>query len=272
MITSITRPREWVFVILQVLAIGTLLFALTQDYSIMNWAVGLLGYTAVFGLGITVTFHRLLAHRSYGVWKPIEYLFSLFANLGCTGSSVGWVFVHRAHHAFTDKDGDPHSPVVYGPIGAITGKYGKKFEEFNGKWLVRDIVNDPVHRFFHDYHHALIIGFPLLMAALGPTWFIFGWAVPIALNTIVSRLSNWIDHEPRFGHKDFPSEDAAHNVWWWSIPSFGEGWHNNHHVFPADYRFGHGWQYDPGKWVINTLKFFGLAWDVRPDTDWRRAA
>jgi len=273
---NLLRPKESVLVTLQIIAIAITLAILTTDHShsLMAWTLSLLGYAAVFGLGITVTFHRLLAHRSYGLWKPLEYLFALFANLGCTGSSVGWVFVHRAHHAFSDKEGDPHSPVVYGPLGAITGQYGQKFEEFGGKWMVRDIINDPVHRFYHDYHHALVIGYPLLLLAIfGLDTLAFAWAVPVTLNTLVSRLSNWIDHEPLFGRKDFDSKDQAHNVWWWSLVSFGEGWHNNHHAHPADYRFGYGWQFDPGKYVINGLKAVGLAWDVRQvGDDWRKVA
>ncbi len=264
------RPKEAFLVFLQLVALCVTLFALVTDHNPWHWLIGLLGYSAIFGLGITVTYHRLMAHRSYGIIKPLEYLFALFANLGCTGSSVGWVFVHRAHHAFTDKEGDPHSPIVYGPFGAITGQYGGKFD----KWLVRDVINDPVHRFYHDYHHALLVAFPLALWLLfGSTGFIFGWAVPVFLNTFVSRMSNWIDHEPAFGVKTTPTEDYAHNVWWWSLVSFGEGWHNNHHAFPANYRFGWGWQFDPGKYVINALKFVGLAWDVRSnDTDWRKTS
>lgn len=267
MLKNLLRPKEQVFIALQVLAIMTFVFALFSERSFTSWAFGILGYTAIFGLGITVTFHRLLAHRSYRLWKPLEYLFSLFANIGCTGSSVGWVFVHRAHHLHTDREGDPHSPVVYGPLGAMIGQYGSGFDKF----MVRDIINDPFHRFMHDYHHAIIIGYPILMALLGPQFFIFGWAVPVALNTIVSRGSNWIDHEPRFGTKSFETTDEAHNVWWWSIPSFGEGWHNNHHAFPGSYSFGHGYQYDPGKWFIRGLMKIGLATESAGGVDWRRS-
>jgi stearoyl-CoA desaturase (delta-9 desaturase) len=270
MFKNLLRPKEGFLVFLQLLALCTTVFALFTDHNLSHWAVAALGYTALFGIGITVTFHRLLAHRSYGLARPLEYLFSLFANLGCTGSSVGWVFVHRAHHAYTDKEGDPHSPVVYGPWGAITGQYGGAFD----KWLVRDIINDPVHRFFHDYHHALLVALPVLATLLfGSTGFIFAWAVPVFLNTAVSRLSNWIDHEPAFGKKTFQTDDAAHNVWWWSLVSFGEGWHNNHHARPGSYRFGIGSQFDPGKYFINALKAVGLAWDARPnDAEWRKRA
>ena len=268
MFKSIFRPKETVLISLQALAIVGAITAIFGNFSLAYWGFGILGYALIFGLGITVTFHRLLAHRSYRLIKPLEYLFSLFANLGCTGSSVGWVFVHRAHHMHTDTTGDPHSPVVYGRWGAIAGQYGGAFD----KWVVRDIINDPVHRFFHDYHHLLLVIFPISLALLfGLPGLLFGWAVPVTLNTLVSRLSNWIDHEPKLGYKTFESTNAAHNVWWWSLVSFGEGWHNNHHAFPANYRFGIGYQYDPGKWVINALKTLRLATDSQQAADWRKS-
>jgi stearoyl-CoA desaturase (delta-9 desaturase) len=56
------------------------------------------------------------------------------------------------------------------------------------------------------------------------------------------------------------TKDSSHNVWWWSYLTFGEGWHNNHHARPGDYRIGkEWWQFDPGKYVINTLMMFRLA-------------
>lgn len=256
MLKSVLRPKEAFLVSMQLLALIGTIAAIVIGFPLGWWAVGLAGYTAMFGLGITVTFHRLLAHRSYAIWKPLEYLFALFANLGCTGSSVGWVFVHRAHHKNSDHLGDPHSPIVYGPWGAMTGQYGAEFD----KWTVRDLIEDPVHRFYHDYHHALLLAVPILsFLAFGLPGLLFIWAVPVFLNTAVSRMSNWIDHEESFGVKPFKTNDYSHNVWWWSLISFGEGWHNNHHAFPGNYRFGRGLQYDPGKWFINALMALGLA-------------
>jgi stearoyl-CoA desaturase (delta-9 desaturase) len=81
------------------------------------------------------------------------------------------------------------------------------------------------------------------------------------MNTIASRFSNWIDHTSLFGYKEVDNNyDQSHNVWWWSYLTFGEGWHNNHHLYPGDYRIGRKWyQFDPGKYVINLLMLTGLA-------------
>ena len=254
-IKTVTRPNERFLVLLQASSFLIFCWALFQSYGLGWWALGVFGYFLIFCLGITITFHRLMAHRSYTLWKPLEYLFSFFANLGCTGSSVGWIFVHRAHHKYSDKPGDPHSPIVHGRIGAMIGQYGQAFD----KWQVRDIIADPVHRFYHNYHLLILTCVPLLLYFIKFELFIFLFAVPVFLNAAASRMSNWIDHEPIFGVKTNHSPDYAHNVWWWSLLTFGEGWHNNHHAFPWNYKFGLKWyEIDMGKYIIQLLHFFGL--------------
>jgi len=250
-------PREWFFILMQLVSAGVFVWALTTTVSWSNWLLALFGYFLITCLGITVTFHRLLTHKSYRLWKPLEYLFSFFGNLGCTGSSVGWVFVHREHHKFADKPGDPHSPVVLGPIGAFVGNYGGKFN----KWSVKDIINDPVHRFMHEYYMPIVLLVVAVLVAIDPIIAVFLYIIPVFFNTLASRLSNWIDHSPMFGTRVATDHrDQSHNVWWWSYLTFGEGWHYNHHTTPGSWKIGkEWWQFDPGRYVIQILIFLGLA-------------
>jgi fatty-acid desaturase len=249
-------PKEWFFVVMQILSAIITVYALFYHSDMTLWFISLLGYFLITCLGITVTFHRLLAHKSFQLTKSLEYLFSFFGNLGCTGSSIGWVFVHRTHHIYADKPGDPHSPVVLGPTGAFIGDYGGKFN----KWMVKDIVSDPVHRFMHKYYILLIVSTCLLISLFDMMLAIHLFWIPIFLNTMASRLSNWIDHSPLFGSKPYKNNDQSHNVWWWSLLTFGEGWHNNHHKFPGDYRIGRKWhQFDIGRYVIDFLMIIHLA-------------
>ncbi len=250
-------PREWFFIAMQLLGAAAFVYALFNSAGAEYWLLSLLGYTFITCLGITVTFHRLLTHRSYKVWKPIEYFFSFLGNLGCTGSSVGWVFVHRMHHIYADKPGDPHSPVTLGPVGAIVGDYSSRFN----KWAVREIINDPIHRFMHEWYIAMVLIVAAIAYAVSFETLIYFFLIPIFFNTIASRFSNWIDHDPRFGvRENRKHNDQSHNVWWWAYLTFGEGWHNNHHLHPGDYRIGRKWyQFDPGRYVIELLMFLGLA-------------
>jgi len=254
-------PREWFFVLMQIISAAVTVWAICNPAGINYWLLALFGYFLITCLGITVTFHRLLTHKSYKLSKPLEYLFSFLGNIGCTGSSVGWVFVHRTHHRYADKPGDPHSPVTLGPLGAFIGDYSGKFN----KWDVRDIINDPVHRFMHEYYLLLVLLTPLLLYTIDPMLAVYFFFIPVFLNTMASRLSNWIDHTPLFGRKISKNKnDQSHNVWWWSLLTFGEGWHNNHHLYPGDYRIGRKWwEFDPGKYVINFLILLGLAKNER---------
>jgi len=249
-------PREWFFILFQLLGAIAFLYAIIAFHEIEYWFLSLFGYFLITCLGITVTFHRLLAHKSYSLYKSLEYLFSFFGNLGCTGSSVGWVFVHRTHHKFTDVAGDPHSPVVLGPLGAIIGDYSAKFD----KWKVKDIIADPVHRLMHEYYMLIVTAVALLLIAIDPVIAIHLFFIPVFLNTVASRMSNWIDHDSKFGVRELNTKDSSHNVWWWSYLTFGEGWHNNHHARPWDYQIGKRWyQFDPGRYVIEFLILCKLA-------------
>src|SRR5688572_725327 len=72
----------------------------------------LAGTYILFGFGITIGFHRLLTHRAFQTYKPVEYLFAILGSMGLQGSVLDWVADHRKHHAHTDQEGDPHSPHV----------------------------------------------------------------------------------------------------------------------------------------------------------------
>jgi fatty-acid desaturase len=249
-------PREWFFIVMQLAAAVAFGWAVWNGSELSWWLWSLFGYFLITCLGITVTFHRLLTHKSYQLWKPLEYLFSFFGNIGCTGSSVGWVFVHKEHHRYADRAGDPHSPVTLGPVGAFVGDYGTEFD----KWLVKEIVSDRFHQTIHKYYIPVVLGFTALMFAFGTMVAVHLFLIPVFFNTLASRFSNWIDHDPKFGYRVHETKDASHNVWWWSLLTFGEGWHNNHHARPGDYQIGkHWWQFDPGRYVIELLMLVGLA-------------
>lgn len=256
MLTEKFYPREWFFIAMQLASLVGFAYAVYNLHSLSYWMLSLFGYFLITCLGITVTFHRLLTHKSYKLTKPLEYLFSFFGNLGCTGSSVGWVFVHKAHHLHADKPGDPHSPVILGPIGAFVGDYSTNFD----KWLVKEVVFDPFHRFIHKFYILVVLAVCGLLFAYDTMIGLHLFLIPVFFNTLASRLSNWVDHDPRFGKRVYKTSDASHNVWWWSLLTFGEGWHNNHHAQPGNFKIGQKWyQIDLGRYVIEFLLLVGLA-------------
>lgn len=253
---NIFYPKEWFFVIMQVISFFVTAWALVYHLNLNYWILSLFGYFIISCLGITMTFHRLLTHRSYQLVKPLEYIFTFFGNLGCTGSSVAWVIVHKKHHKHADKHGDPHSPIIHGPWGAFVGDYTGKFN----KWSVKNLIKDPVHRFMHEYYIGIVLATVLILGMIDNLILIHLFFIPVFFNTVASRLSNWIDHSEYFGKRSYNTFDHSRNVWWWALFTFGEGWHNNHHRFPGDYKIGRSWyEIDIGKYVIDFFIIIGLA-------------
>ena len=96
----------------------------------------------------------------------------------------------------------------------------------------------------------------LVIYLFDPLLSVYLFFIPVFLNTVASRLSNWVDHTPVFGRKVSNNKnDQSHNVWWWALLTFGEGWHNNHHLHPGDYRIGKKWwEIDIGGLIIKLIK------------------
>jgi stearoyl-CoA desaturase (delta-9 desaturase) len=228
-------------------------------------------------LGITGGFHRLLTHRSFRTFKPVEYAFAILGSLAVEGPVITWVADHRKHHAHADEDGDPHSP--HGHRGALRGLLHAHFGWFfseegraeHGRYA-RDLVEDRGMRAISRAFPALVLVSLALPALLG--WVVDGfrwqgalagllWGgfVRIFLLHHVTWSINSVCHF--FGRRRFATDDQSTNVFWLALPSLGESWHHNHHTFPRSAAHGlRWWEVDVTALVIRTLKKVGLAWDV----------
>jgi stearoyl-CoA desaturase (delta-9 desaturase) len=231
-------------------------------------------------IGITVGFHRLLTHRSFQTYKPVEYLFAALGSLAVEGPVIGWVSDHRRHHAHADAEGDPHSPHGHGDgfAGTLHGLWhahlGWLFDhptaEGAGKYAP-DLLEDRGMRVIHKLFVPLValglvipflLGWGLTGELVGGLTALF-WAglVRIFLVHHVTFSINSICHF--FGRRRFATDDESTNVFWLAIPSFGESWHHNHHAFPRSALHGlRWWEVDPGGWVIRVMRRLGLAWNV----------
>jgi stearoyl-CoA desaturase (delta-9 desaturase) len=235
---------------------------------------------AVSTMGITVGFHRLLTHRAFQTYRPIEYLFAAFGSMAVEGPVIGWVSDHRRHHAHADAEGDPHSPHGHGEgfAGTIRGLWhahlGWLFDHPTAAWAERyapDLVEDRGMRVMHRLFGPLVVGGLVTPFLLG--WGLSGeivggltalfWAglVRIFLVHHVTFSINSICHF--FGRRRFQTTDQSTNVFWLALLSFGESWHHNHHAFPRSALHGlRWWELDPGGWLIRLMERVGLAWNV----------
>jgi stearoyl-CoA desaturase (delta-9 desaturase) len=243
------------------------------------------------GLGVTVGFHRMLTHRSF---KTSPFLRGFLAALGSAaieGPVIAWVADHRKHHAFSDRDGDPHSPHVGhapGVRGALAGLFhahvGWLFihthrgsRERYAPDLLADPVIDRINRTFLlwaavglaiPFGLGLAIGHTIKSGLTGMLW---GGLVRMLVVHHVTYSINSLCH--CFGRRPFATDDESRNLAWLSPFTFGEAWHNNHHAFPTSAIHGlRRWQFDPSGYLILALERVGLVWDVVKVSPERQAA
>jgi stearoyl-CoA desaturase (delta-9 desaturase) len=233
--------------------------------------------------GITVGFHRHLTHGAFKANRPLRLALAVAGSLAVEGPPTEWVADHRRHHAFTDREGDPHSPWRYGTSvraltkGLLYAHCGWFFntEVTNKARFAPDLVADRgirvVDRLFLPLF-AVSLLLPALIGGLATgswtgalTGFFWAGLVRMALLHHVTWSVNSICHV--VGERPFNSKDKATNFWPLAILSFGESWHNSHHADPTGARHGvlRG-QIDPGARLIWIFERLGWAYDVHwPD-------
>ncbi|NBS92374.1 MAG: acyl-CoA desaturase [Betaproteobacteria bacterium] len=216
----------------------------------------LIGYFLYGCLGIVVTYHRNLTHKSYTTYPFITKFFSILGCLGGTGSPLAWVAIHINHHRKSDKKGDPHSPLYQG-IKVFTLNYHQGVDE-NTKWKMKHIIVDKFHQFLHRYYFAIILLYGALLYLIGGIYLmIFLHSIPVVITIIMSNVVNYIGHKPLWlgGYRTYKLNDQSANNWLWAIPTWGETWHNNHHRHPRNFSCGEKWwELDISALVIRLIK------------------
>ncbi len=248
----------------------------------LTWTDVIIGaaFYVVTGAAITVGFHRYFTHGAFTAVRGLRVTLAALGQMAMQGPVIIWVADHRRHHAFSDREGDPHSPWLYGTSMAAVAK---GFWHAHMGWLFeRDMTNQ--ERFAPDLladrdvarvnsHFiactAVTLAGPALIGGL-VTWSWWGavtaffWAslVRVALLHHVTWSVNSICH--MIGERPFAARDRSANFWPLAILSFGESWHNLHHADPTCARHGvlRG-QIDISARIIWLLEKVGWATKVR---------
>jgi stearoyl-CoA desaturase (Delta-9 desaturase) len=214
----------------------------------------------VTGLGITIGYHRMLTHRSFEAHPAVRFAFLALGSMAVEGPAVTWASNHIKHHANTDTDDDPHSPLqgfFHAHMGwFITGP--KPDPTVYGSWLLKD----PMVMFFsRTFFFWAVLGFVIPYLLGGWTGVLWGGLVRVFLTHHVTWSVNSVCHT--FGSRPFDTADQSRNQWLVGLLAFGEGWHNNHHAFPRSAFHGlNWWQFDMSATIIRVLERAGLVWKV----------
>jgi stearoyl-CoA desaturase (Delta-9 desaturase) len=218
--------------------------------------------TQVAVFSTTIFLHRTATHRALTMHPRLEWVFKFALWLTTGLATKEWVAVHRKHHAFTDQEGDPHSPKLEGFWAVQLGNVYYYIREVRKpetlERYARDIQEDWWDRnVFNRGLLGLAIGTTLLCLVLGLWWGLLAAGVHAVMYVFVLSSSiNGLCHH--VGYRNF--DNTATNLQSVALLTGGEGLHNNHHGYPRSPKFSfRSGEFDPAWPVIKLLIAVGLA-------------
>jgi stearoyl-CoA desaturase (delta-9 desaturase) len=255
-------------------AVGTVWY--TMKHGISSVELGIFGFMYVAcGLSITAGYHRLFSHRTHKAAWPLRLFYALFGAGAFQNSAIKWCSNHRRHHLVTDTDDDPYT-VKRGFFWAHIG-WVMVAEEEERVEKVQDLEGDPILAF--QDRHIFLLGFLVGMVLPGAAgWFflggvtgflggfIWGGLLRIVIVHHATFLINSAAHT--WGTQPYSTANTSRDSPLLSLITYGEGYHNFHHTFQADYRNGHKWyHWDPSKWWIRGFSFVKMTSDLHKTPD-----
>jgi stearoyl-CoA desaturase (delta-9 desaturase) len=285
---SVSPGRRKQQIVTAVLVVAPLLGVMAAALGLVTPRITLLdvilaiGFYAVSGHGLTAGFHRMLTHRSFKAARWVKITLAVAGSLGMEGSVISWVANHRRHHAYTDQQGDPHSPYEYGSgtwnqvRGALHAHVGWLFQAQpteEGRWapdLVKDKDLAVISRIF-PLLGVVSLGLPMLIGwAVTRTWvgalggLIWGGLIRVFVLHHATFSVNSVCH--LWGQRPFITrhDDRSTNFAPLAVLAMGENWHNLHHSSPTLARHGvDRHQLDSTARLIWMLQRVGAVWDVK---------
>lgn len=248
----------------------------------------------VFGQSITMGYHRLLAHRSFEVPRWAEHALVILALCSLEDSPARWVATHRQHHAHSDEEEDPHSPLVdfiWGHMGWLFLRNRDLHHRTSYERYARDVLRDPFYMWIEKnawsplwfylaqcvlcwggtFLLALLWSNPAHAALLATSMLV--WAVFVRTVAVwhITWSVNSLTH--LFGYANHKTGENSRNNWLVALLAAGEGWHNNHHADPPACSVQHRWwEFDLTYWELRALQAVGIVRSIVPVREQRKAA
>ena len=250
------------------LAVVAILYMILAD-SFSWWSAGLgLLWFGFCGLSITGGYHRLFAHPTYRARGFLRFFYLLFGAASVQNSALKWSSDHRVHHGKVDQVEDPYNineGFWWAHVGWVLYKDPRKDQLDN----VKDLKKDPLVMFQHKHYIAMaVVGAVVIPGLLGLVWgdpvgailmagflrLVFQWHATFSINSVAHIL----------GKQPYSTKNSARDSLITALITFGEGYHNYHHVFQGDYRNGIRWfHFDPTKWFVWTCSKLKITWDLK---------
>jgi fatty-acid desaturase len=239
-------------IIVQVFAtLSALVGLMFFEFSIQGLLVFLIFYFLYIGVGISMTLHRYYTHRSFEFKnKFIKKVCTIIGILAGRGSVLGWVYIHREHHAYADTPDDPHSPDINGWKSFLI-PVPKSRKNIN-KGIIKEFFNKQ-DLLINRFYLLILLFYISILFLISPWLFYFAWALPIAVGHFLLNVFTYAGH--KFGYVNFERKDQSKNNLILGLLLFGEGWHNNHHQNPKNYKLQiKWWEIDIINYIIKFIK------------------
>ena len=221
------------------LAINILAAVVLMPVVNLNWLwvlVAMFMYACMNGLGIGLGNHRYWSHKSFEFkYSWMKYLCGVCSVISGTGSTIGWVGIHRNHHVKVDSVKDPHSPKHLNLFNMLFLKYNISSNDLLRRCT--DIAKDKFMKFTHQYWLPCILSYITVLSFISLEALYFMFIIPSMVTMFMQAFTNYFCHKD-LGYKNYISkyaDDKSKNIWWLAYLNFGEGWHNNHHCQPLKY-------------------------------------
>jgi stearoyl-CoA desaturase (delta-9 desaturase) len=226
---------------------------------------------------ITGFYHRYFSHRSFETSRWTQFLFAAWGNAAVQKGPLWWAAHHRHHHRHSDKETDVHSPITSGFFWSHIGWITCKGNFTTNLKNVPDLAKYPELRFLDRFETlvpillaASLFGLGSLLESLapqlgtsGPQLLIWGFFISTIVLFHGTSTINSLCH--LMGRKRYKTADESRNSLILALITLGEGWHNNHHHFPASVRQGfYWWEIDITYYVLCVFSWMGLIWNLTP--------
>lgn len=190
--------------------------------------------------GITAGYHRYFSHRAFQTSRVFQFILALLGSISLQKGVLWWAAGHRDHHRYSDKEQDLHSPVQRGLWWAHMGWILSDKHLGTNENRIKDLIKYKELKWIDRYWAIPYIVLCLITyLTLGFQYLVWGCFIAVFLAMHATFCINSITH--LIGHKAYKTSDESRNIFWLAIPTFGEGFHCNHHYYSASVRQGFYW-------------------------------